>query len=116
MRPHTLTIRRLMLAVALVALVAGSGAWIIRMRARSADYRDRAAAYERREIECMQEQVAHGDWNVDTARADQNRFLFYQAEKMAEHSRALKEKWERAAASPWIAAEPDPPDDEEGQP
>jgi hypothetical protein len=99
------TVRRLMVAVAIVGLVLGSGRWLVVMRARSDAYRRKSSDFA---------QCAHGrlqaNWSVTTKDGriiehndDEDFWLRHAwAAKLANRS------W-RLADRPWLAAGPDPP-------
>jgi hypothetical protein len=93
-----LTVRRLMAAIAVVALALG----LATMLKRSADFR--ALAAEQADAEAMSLSYA------DEARgANGDRQRVARGEQMAAYHRALRIKYEYAARYPWITPEPDPP-------
>jgi hypothetical protein len=96
------TVRRLMVAIAILALVFGAISWVSEMRARSADFRRRAFGFEmstRRAGSLAQ--APDGRWVQ--AFDDENDLLDDAwAWRMAA-------KYHRLSYYPWLAAEPDPP-------
>ena len=87
------TIRRLMVAVAVVAVVLALFEWMGR-RGRHFG----RLAYENR----TQAELNEVSWAVG------NRNLPYRT--LAAHRRKLQEKYERAARYPWLTVAPDPPE------
>jgi hypothetical protein len=97
MRLPRMTTRRWMIAVAVLALVMGGTAYMIRLARLSDRYRQAAPAFR------TAEKAFRGGpgWrNEDQRRATAERFG------------RVAEKYEHAARSPWLPVEPDPPQTE----
>jgi hypothetical protein len=118
-----------MLAVAVIGLLLGSGMWVVKISRRASNYRQKAAALDRRESEARKEQQErlHLAESLDRQAESQARMPQFQegardAAKLAAYHRRLAErrgheaddyarlrnKYERAAARPWLPVESDP--------
>jgi hypothetical protein len=96
------TVRRLMIAVAILAIGFGAIKWVAEMRARSSAYRRRAIEFERRTFRRESlVRTADGRW-VDRFDNENDCLRDDWALRMAA-------KYERLSYYPWLAAEPDPP-------
>jgi hypothetical protein len=99
-----LTVRRLMVAVAIVGILLGSGRWIVVMRARSDTYRRKA-------VELAETRHAwHLDYWVYTK--DSRCIGIHQDENYwRDHAwrSKLAGKYWRLSLRPWLAVGPDPP-------
>jgi hypothetical protein len=96
------TVRRLMIAVAILAIGFGAIKWVAEMRARSSDYRRRAIEFERRTLRRGSlVRTDDGRW-VDRFDNENDRLGDDWARRMAA-------KYERLSYCPWLATEPDPP-------
>src|SRR4051794_11049283 len=110
MRPPRVrfTVRRLMVAVAVVAVCMG----LLTMRQRAATRRARALSHaakadERRVVVAVWRRGNVRLINItrEQAEADVGR-----CERAATYHEAMRRKWEEAARHPWLAVEPDPPE------
>jgi hypothetical protein len=98
------TVRRLMVAVAIVGLVLGTGRWLVVMRARSAEYQSKA-------FELV---LNHGyaQINLDVYTKDGRRISIYHDEnywRAHTYRSKMASKYWRLSLRPWLAAGPDPP-------
>ncbi|WP_165075798.1 hypothetical protein [Paludisphaera rhizosphaerae] len=101
-RPR-LTIRRLMVAVAIAALLTAAGLWIVEMRTRSAFYREKAY-----ELNIMTMRSGRVQWAKDRSR-QVNAYDNENDWREDEWACKLAEKYWRLADRPWLPVEPDPP-------
>jgi hypothetical protein len=90
------TVLRLMLVVAIVAVVLGARSWY---EGRSARFREMARRYSKSWLENAD--IVVGDRESDETQA-----------RRSEHHRAMWEKYLRASRQPWLPVEPDPPEPE----
>jgi hypothetical protein len=99
------TVRRLLIAVAMVGLLMGAGRWVVEMRTRSADYRERAYAFAetRGHARLSDFFVTTKNGRVVSIHEDENFWI--------EHmwARELANKYWRLADRPWLPVEADPP-------
>ena len=106
MRPQRfcLTIRGMMLAVAILGLLMGAATWLAEMRSRSASYRGKAFAYGDMAGTSMGKTVRarFGDKRVKASENENDWLRLAWATKLAE-------KYWRLADRPWLLVEPDPP-------
>jgi hypothetical protein len=96
------TVRRLMIAVAIVALLMGGSLWIVQMRTRSASYRQRAF-----EFAVMTARSGSGILTKDgrwVSRYDNENDWLRDA-----WACKLAEKYWGLSHYPWLPVEPDPP-------
>jgi hypothetical protein len=94
------TTRRLMVAVAIVALSMGTGLWVIEMRARSASYLKRAFEFHGQTLRVG-----------STYTKDGRRFRIGEDENTQlqdEWARKLARKYRRLSDYPWLPVDPDP--------
>lgn len=91
------TVRRMMLAVALLAVLLGAD----KLRQQSAQYRERAE-------ECAIYETDSRGVLMDEGDPDRRVFLA----REAEYYSRLKAKYERAARYPWLPVKPDSPEPE----
>jgi hypothetical protein len=96
------TVRRLMIAVAILAIGFGAIKWVAEMRARSSDYRRRAIEFECRTLRRGSMVWKGGNRWVDRFDNENDCLRDDWARRMAA-------KYERLSYYPWLAAEPDPP-------
>jgi hypothetical protein len=97
------TVRRLMAAVAVLALAL---AVADQLRRRRESFQQRAAVCRRKvSAAYIDEQAARGAFQFDY---DPRRTAAYY--QLVEHYDALRVKYEQAAARPWWFVEPDPPE------
>ncbi len=128
------TVRRLMVAVAVVALLVTSSLRVDTLIRRSGRYRQEAARQEFiRQIRLSQRRNDEAMGRADEAslkaarllyppdspivrmargRLDRHRLDAGRYRKQAEHRASLRDKYARAAARPWLAIDPDPPEPE----
>jgi hypothetical protein len=95
------TVRRLMIAVAIIGLALALAV----MLKRSGEFRalaEKQAYYEAGSLAYADDARGEGGDPQRVARGEQ----------MAAYHRALKAKYERAARYPWLPVEPDPPEPE----
>jgi hypothetical protein len=105
------TVRRLMIAVAIVALALGIFAECVRLSRKSASFRTQAEACSGIEETLRMIIAASGpDTPVDVSPGPGMPSRRFTAMVVAEHQAALKLKYERAARRPWLPVEPDPPE------
>ena len=99
------TVRRMMVAVAIVGLLIGSGRWVVVMRTRSAAYRKRAYEFAGSNVRIYASDfdVTAKDGMSVSVHEDENFWL------REEWAKKLGEKYWRLADRPWLPAEPDPP-------
>jgi hypothetical protein len=99
------TVRRLMVAVAIVGLLMGTGLWAVRMRTLSAAYRERAFEFggEPAVGRNLDFKVITEDGEYISVHKDENYWL------RREWGHKLAEKYRRLADRPWLPVEPDPP-------
>jgi hypothetical protein len=96
------TVGRLMVAIAILALVFGTISWVAEMRARSAAYRRRAFEVSMHTMRRGHEvHMPDGRW-VDSF--DNENDLLHDAWKWR-----MAAKYLRLSYYPWLTAEPDPP-------
>jgi hypothetical protein len=88
------TMRRMMVAVAVVAMLLCTGMQVSRMSYRAYIYRLKFSLNRR---------------NADGYARQADRYGDPRSAARAVHSRILAEKYERAARYPWLPIEPDPP-------
>ena len=102
-----LTIRRMMLAVAVFTVAMNLG---LSYR-RSGDYRRQARFFARASESAVfrARNVESGAARLDGYTAEQKRKVVDQARRFVEYASRLKSKYERAAYLPWLPVEPDPP-------
>ncbi len=102
-----LTIRRMMLAVAVFTVAMNLG---LSYRF-SGDYRRQARFFARAgEIAAFRARnVESGAARLDGYTDEQKRKVVDQARRFVEYASRLKSKYERAAYVPWLPVEPDPP-------
>jgi hypothetical protein len=95
------TVRRLMAVVAVLAVLLGAGAEVVRLARLAEDYRQRAkyfvAAEDVRNLTVAAERM------VDPGAARK-------PDRIAAHYAQLRRRYERAAARPWLPVAPDPPE------
>ncbi|WP_435016472.1 hypothetical protein TA3x_004038 [Tundrisphaera sp. TA3] len=83
-----LTVRRIMLAVAIVAVISGGVAWCVKMRRLLRSYLSKSAIYELRyDASPKNPSAAVRDWEYE-----------------------MMMKYQHAAMFPWSHLEPDPPE------
>jgi hypothetical protein len=95
------TVRRLMLAVAILAIGFGAIKWVAEMRARSSAYRRRAIEFERRTLR-RSSLVRTADGRLVDRFDNENTWLG------DDWARRMAAKYERLSYDPWLTAEPDP--------
>jgi hypothetical protein len=101
------TVRRLMVAVAVLALVAAIG----EMTRRSASYDRLARYYAERETLSLDLMAAFA--RPDRPELSEVCSVEYARNRaFAEHEERLKRKYRRAARYPWLPVAPDPPEPE----
>jgi hypothetical protein len=108
MRLPSLTIRRLMIIVALLALAAG----VIVMLIQSERYRQRAVYHSKMEADTQKMMGFYrGDMVLIKGAARENfpDLLDKSTRRNLYHSE-MKRKWEDAVKHPWLSVEPDPPE------
>jgi hypothetical protein len=108
-RPR-LTVRRLMIAVAVLALLTG----VIAMLIQSERHRQRAVYHAKMELETRHLiNFYQGDLVLQRGenRADYPAKLVLFTARNLYHSE-MKRKWEDAAHHPWLSVAPDPPEPE----
>jgi hypothetical protein len=93
------TLKRMMVAVAVVALAIAAVRWERSMEALSAEYSRHALAHR---AKVADDHLAMLRPSSDPRAAE----LF---ERREAYRRAMAEKWNRAALFPWLPVEPDPP-------
>lgn len=109
-----LTIRRIMLLVAILAVLMASGILTSRLWALSARYRHRANA-SLEEVRLLRENLKAYDAgtvvgrNITQAEVDRLAVWF---RKLLPYHEARARKYDYAARHPWIAVPPDPPQPE----
>jgi hypothetical protein len=128
-KPPRFTVRRLMVAVAIVGVASALGV----MTWRSSVYRSLAARHSqheegmRREVEGLEENLVNAPGRIAKAReagdAEEEaawlRGVAQWQEKLTPYrleiqkSGRLREKYQRAARYPWLPLEPDPPETED---
>ena len=99
------TVRRMMVAVAIVALSLGAIRWVVEMRHRSAAYQRRALEYAV-SIRCstgILVRMPDGRW------VDRYRYQDENDRRDDAWARQLAAKYRRLSYTPWLAAGPDPP-------
>lgn len=101
-RPR-LTIRRLMIGVAIVGVLSDAGWWVSRMRARSATYQDRAYDWGSQTARMMGKGGTARDGGSVNLYDNENDYLRYA------WRRSRADRYWRLALRPWMAVEPDPP-------
>jgi hypothetical protein len=98
------TVRRLMVAVAILGLLLGLGRWLVVLRARSAAYQKIAFQFA-----LHPGRVGH-NWHVKTS---DGRFIHYLEDEnfWLQHAWATRRanKYWKLSLRPWLAAGPDPP-------
>ena len=99
------TVRRLMIAVAIVGFLMGSSLWVVKMRSRSADYRRRAHD--------LVSSTGHF-WNLNysVTTKDGRSVSVHETEDLCLHdawARGLAEKYWQLSLRPWLPVEPDRP-------
>ena len=114
-----LTIRRLMLVVAGLAVIFGFAAWMIRMTIRSNQFDRRAARHahayflHRENVDFYPALVADlkkggvAPENVPKVTGGIDRDV-----RLRDYHAAMKAKYERLARYPWLSVEPEPPEPE----
>lgn len=104
-RPPRTSVRRMMLAVAMVGVLMGGARSLQTLRARSAEFRRRAYTFSEtgREcpLDCIWLFIKDGDVVFDSQ--DENYWL------AREWAAEMAEKYWRLADRPWLTVEPDPP-------
>src|SRR5688500_6936252 len=119
MRFPRLTIRRLMLAVAGLAVLFGFAAWMIRMTERS----NRFTRLANRHAQDLHRQggnvdrdtvltVPHEKAGMSEADIVDFHVGIERAVQLLDYHATLKANYERLAFSPWVSAEADPPEPE----
>ncbi len=95
------TVRRLMVAVAIVALVIFG----VQMGRRRAEYQERLRFCEQAENSCRTaaDEIANDDVAAREYLFDRTYFL-----EKAEHFAARKREYQYAASHPWVSVPPDP--------
>ena len=112
-----LTIRRLMLVVARLAVLCGAAAWMIRMTEKSNRY-DRRAARHAQEFFLIRDYVNTYPVLVEGLRkggvapeaAPKIIGEIGPLSRRRDYHAAMKAKYERLARYPWLAVDPDPPE------
>jgi hypothetical protein len=99
MRLPRLTVRRLMVGVAIIGLVLAMAVMV----RRSGEFREMAE----QQAEYEAGSLAYAD-DARGERGDPQRVV--RGEQMAAYHRALKAKYARLARYPWLPVEPDPPE------
>jgi hypothetical protein len=105
------TVRRLMLVVAIIAVALGGGVWVVEMMRLSHAYRLRAALHVQKHRHLLS--VPHGRFEGALATISMSLGLEKAYERrlrsIAYHV-SMKQKYDRAAARPWLVLSPDPPE------
>jgi hypothetical protein len=114
MKRPRFTVRRLMVAVAIVGVGAGFSA----MRQRAAARQGRAAGHAAHAAELR---AAVANWRGGNVRLinitrEQAEAIAKRSERSAAHHEAMRRKWEEADRSPWLPVEPDPPEPQPPEP
>jgi hypothetical protein len=126
-----LTVRRMMIAVAVIALAFEAFLWAERIRARQASYRGWAAVHARHAQRWLTlarrnedqpdnpklpptlmadpEFRAHWEKGVAAWRIQRGPIIGAQRRNAAYHA-SLADKYERATSRPWLPVPPDPPE------
>lgn len=86
------TIRRMMVAVAIVGMCLGCGVWIQKLRRASESYRVRAILHTSSAARLIRYNHQHGG-----------------LEKHVAYDLKMRAKYMRASLYPWLPVEPDPP-------
>jgi hypothetical protein len=94
------TLKRMMVAVAVVALAIAAVRWERSMEALSADYSQHALAHRAK--------VADDHFAMLRTSSDPRAAELFERRKA--YRRAMAEKWNRAALYPWVPVAPDPPE------
>jgi hypothetical protein len=97
------TVRRLIVAVAILGLLMGTGRWVVRMRIRSAAYRGRAYAFAGKTAQAFGRSVKANDGGRVNVYDNENSYLQYA------WAREMANKYWRLTNRPWLPAGPDPP-------
>jgi hypothetical protein len=96
------TVRRLMIAIAILALGLGTGSWVARMRARSAAYWQRAVYFN-----------VHTCMDGSSVKTTDGRWVFSceteNDRRQDKWARGMAAKYLRLSYYPWLNAELDPP-------
>jgi hypothetical protein len=105
------TIRRLMLAVAIVGVLMGSLVeWNV-LRHRASLYRKRAQDHADMETSLRFTAEGPGGTNrVDISPGPGIPSKPFPIQVVIDHEVRLRRKWEKAARYPWLTVEPDPPE------
>jgi hypothetical protein len=103
-----LTVRRLMIAVAVVAFLFGGVTWTVRMRRLSSVYRGQAARYARNGQESLRSANHFERFYARSAQAEYVAPLVQYLRERAEFEARLERKYRHAASRPWEAVPPDP--------
>ena len=104
------TVRRLMIAVAILALLMGGALKFREWRRFAATYR--AKAQEHADVESMLRSIAAIDGDaspVDISLAPNTPTKRFPIRDVADHEARLRRKYERAASRPWFPISPDSP-------
>lgn len=102
-----LTIRRLMLAIAVFAVAMFIG----QSYHRSGEYRREAKFYAgvAKRGQILAELVEAGEVRLEGYTAEESRRAVIQARRLADHARRMESKYEFAVYLPWLPMAPDPP-------
>jgi hypothetical protein len=96
------TMRRLMVAVAIIAVLIGAGRWVVEMRTRSIAHSRRAREFASMIAGAISEtQTTEGRW-IDRYDNENGRIIEAWAGTLAR-------KYWRLSDYPWLPVEPDPP-------
>ena len=98
------TVRRMMAAVAVAAVLLAGGHWSWKMIRASLGFRSRAAGYAELEAELR---TWTAEWEASRP-SKQRTEMMGSLGRRAEHARGLGLKYARAARSPWLPVAPDP--------
>ena len=116
------TVRRMMIVVALVAVLLGGASAVDRLTRRQAAFARRAVAWETRreiydggvwELRCGRyagdESILGKSGSYTPPTPETRAVLIARFHALTTYCDAMKRKYERAAARPWYPVEPDPP-------
>lgn len=107
-RPR-LTVRRLMIAVAVLALLLGGYVKVVEYRRLALIYRGKAQDHAGMESTLRMIAARQGDASpVDISLKPGTPSIRFPVRAVAEFEAKLKRKYERAAARPWLPVAPDP--------
>jgi hypothetical protein len=103
------TLRRLMIVVAVAAVLMAASNGLARLRLLSSDYRARAEEHAGIEATLRRIIASDGaDTPVDISPGAGLRSRRFTARAVADYEAALRRKYERAARYPWLRVKPDP--------